>query len=355
MSDAKVPKECNDYQKYHSKCYKTFSALPPNHRGLLLSKLSSTSSLQEEPGPSDSCPVTPSTSACNEGDADSDASYHSVGEKSIANDEEGNGATVMNTSAEEIEVSGTEGTVEESSSTKKDSVCIFCNKKRKKFRNREQNLQTCLMNDAVNSLKSDAKEMGDDKLYQKIVEACDNNEIIFYHKICRNNYMNAAQSHITASKDIKTDWHVSRDMHKKAFEELCQFVTNNIIRKNQCYFLSFLKNLFIDFAKSQDINSSTNLEPYNLESRLLEAFPKKISIIKCNNHKVVKPYHGHFIQNDLDTLEKQDILDRAALILRSEIRQIERKPLTDEPTANDLIKGECDIPPVLMDFYSKLI
>ncbi|KAK9877370.1 hypothetical protein WA026_017766 [Henosepilachna vigintioctopunctata] len=31
MSDAKVPKECNDYQKYHSKCYKTFSALPPKN------------------------------------------------------------------------------------------------------------------------------------------------------------------------------------------------------------------------------------------------------------------------------------------------------------------------------------
>lgn len=32
MSDAKVPSELNDFQQYHSKCYRAFTALPPKYR-----------------------------------------------------------------------------------------------------------------------------------------------------------------------------------------------------------------------------------------------------------------------------------------------------------------------------------
>lgn len=74
-----------------------------------------------------------------------------------------------------------------------------------------------------------------------------------------------------------------------------------------------------------------------------------------NNKKVVNPYTGFLVKNDLDTLEKQDILDKAVLILRSEIRDIKRNPLPDKLTTQDLLRGECDNPKVLLDFYSKLI
>lgn len=69
----------------------------------------------------------------------------------------------------------------------------------------------------------------------------------------------------------------------------------------------------------------------------------------------VKPYNGHLVQNDIDMLDKHDILDRALLILKSEIQTIEKRLLANEPTAEDLIRGECTIPPLLSDFYSKLI
>ena len=63
------------------------------------------------------------------------------------------------------------------------------------------------------------------------------------------------------------------------------------------------------------------------------------------NKKVVKPYTGVLLKNnDIDLLEKQEILQRAAINLRQEINQIERKPLPDELKTTDLIKGECDIP-----------
>jgi hypothetical protein len=43
MNDAKIPTEINNYQQYHPKCYQVFTALPPNHRKLLASNLSSAS------------------------------------------------------------------------------------------------------------------------------------------------------------------------------------------------------------------------------------------------------------------------------------------------------------------------
>lgn len=48
-------------------------------------------------------------------------------------------------------------------------------------------------------------------------------------------------------------------------------------------------------------------------------------------------------------------MDRAAQIIRSEIWNIQRDPLPDLLTANDLMKGECDVPEILIDFYSKII
>lgn len=57
-----------------------------------------------------------------------------------------------------------------------------------------------------------------------------------------------------------------------------------------------------------------------------------------NSKKVVKLYAGVLVKNDLDTIEKQDILDRAVLILRSEIRGMHHNPLPDKLTTKDLIR-----------------
>lgn len=32
MSNAKVPNNISDFQRYHSRCYRTFTALPPKYR-----------------------------------------------------------------------------------------------------------------------------------------------------------------------------------------------------------------------------------------------------------------------------------------------------------------------------------
>lgn len=41
MKDTKVPVEINDFQKYHSKCYRQFTALPKKYRSSVTSEPSS--------------------------------------------------------------------------------------------------------------------------------------------------------------------------------------------------------------------------------------------------------------------------------------------------------------------------
>ena len=65
---------------------------------------------------------------------------------------------------------------------------------------------------------------------------------------------------------------------------------------------------------------------------------------------------GVFLKNNhLDYLEKEDILKRAALVLRREIRKVEHRPLPDQLKTVDLINGECTLPTSLTHFYGKLL
>lgn len=70
---------------------------------------------------------------------------------------------------------------------------------------------------------------------------------------------------------------------------------------------------------------------------------------------MVKPYVGVVIKNDFNSLEENDILDRAVLILRKCIRDIKPQRLPEDLTTDILINGECDIPEKLTNFYSQII
>lgn len=132
-------------------------------------------------------------------------------------------------------------------------------------------------------------------------------------------------------------------------------MSEKIISRNESQFLDFLKSLFIEFSANIDQNAPVNMEPYDLESRLLRTFPKTINVVSMKGKKIVKPYNGILLQNDLNDLEDEDVLDRAVLILRRRIHNIDRERLPRDLTPAALIKGECKIPQSLINFYSKII
>lgn len=201
---------------------------------------------------------------------------------------------------DECEIENTEASREhdpDSPDESRSNVCILCQKKRKKHNGQEQQLKTCTTADSINGIIFIANEVGDEQLINRITELSGRNEVIIYHNICKVNLRNA-QTLQKTSKAEKTEWHKTRDVHKLAFDEICSFISHNVIDKRNCYFLSYLNALYSEYFANIDTNKTTT-EPCHLESRLLKRFPKMIDVVTINGKKMVKPYVGVVIKNDL--------------------------------------------------------
>lgn len=69
-----------------------------------------------------------------------------------------------------------------------------------------------------------------------------------------------------------------------------------------------------------------NFTPHNLETKINKVFMKEIKFIMCQNKKILAPKHVSVIDEELlNNLKGQDILNKAALILRKSVLQAEKK------------------------------
>lgn len=85
--------------------------------------------------------------------------------------------------------------------------CIICDKQRKTLHKREQPLQTCVTQETINLLKTQANEMGDTNLLNKINVKYTNNATIFYYRHSKQHYENALQSEIGSVGTENSEWH----------------------------------------------------------------------------------------------------------------------------------------------------
>lgn len=201
------------------------------------------------------------------------------------------------------------------------------------------------------SLKNLATESDDADMKEKLNKLPLDNEC-FFHKSCKNDYVTSRNSKLSKEKE-KTKWHFVRDIRAEAYELVEQFVSEEIVHKEQPYFLKFLHDMFIDHLKNNDQDiSNYSLKPYHLKDRLLKKFSGKINIITVNNQTLIKPYKGTIIKS---LIEKHEILDSAARILNEEINKIKCNKLPVKITTKNLINGECEVPEILSKFYESVI
>lgn len=153
-------------------------------------------------------------------------------------------------------------------------------------------------------------------MLQKIAELQSRNKLIFFHNICNVLDQNKCKE---AKQTTETDWHFTRDKHQIAFQEICAFISNNIINKKQCY-LNSICTLYSEYLKKEYEDVSNIFSTKHLQQKISDYFGNKIRIVTINNKKIVKAYEGHMLQqNDLQHLEEFDILGKTALILRNKI------------------------------------
>lgn len=223
----------------------------------------------------------------------------------------------------------------------KDSLCTFCDKNYKKSKGKAQVL---------------IKTQKDGYLLKKLEGV----EQVLYHKVCKNAYFNNRIVTLEKGEDSNiSTWHAKRIYYGEAYKELCTFVEENVIKGNNCYFLSYLYAQFMDLLK---MAAEKNSDLYNnlasiqyLETKIIETFQSKIKIINISQKKVVIPSNVQLEDLSFNLLEDEEVLQKAANILRREILDIKKEELPRNLTAESLIKGECTIPPRLLKFYQDLI
>ncbi|KAH0555510.1 hypothetical protein KQX54_019606 [Cotesia glomerata] len=187
--------------------------------------------------------------------------------------------------------------------------------------------------------KKDAERSCDSEILSKL-----QHQTIAYHLPCYALY----QSKNKRSTEESTDSTYSkyRQLHQLAFQSISNFIETEIIENNQVMYLAqlFLRyqalllefgNHEIDFDDIQDYRCET------LQKKLMKKFDMDVSVM-ANNFKFLETRNDYEFEN-------------VAYYLRSCIKNIDVHPLSRNVTADDVIRGECDIPKQLIDFMRNLI
>ena len=94
---------------------------------------------------------------------------------------------------------------------KDELVCIFCEMRRKKFKGRWLKIHQCSAESTVETIKSQATELNDAILLQKIQNLFSKYHAIFYHNNCHVNFNSIFRSRILKGAE-KTEWHQTREV-----------------------------------------------------------------------------------------------------------------------------------------------
>ncbi|KAK0089067.1 hypothetical protein PV325_009274 [Microctonus aethiopoides] len=267
-----LPKKVNDFELYHSKCYGKFTALPPKYRyrkeKIKESKVSTLLAKENH-------------------------------QEMISNAKTTEDISV---STEECVQTKCDGNVQQKKQLN-ESVCIFCDKKRKKIKGSEEKLRV-FNEETINKLESSAVQLDDLNFLNK-VNIFRQNSHIHYHSACQRKFEYKLRCKVSAQRE-ETEWHRVRNINKKAYEEVCQFVSENIIKNQQPFSLSFLRTLFMKNIQEKNKLEYSYIKPYQLENRLKREFQKKIAIVQIDNKKIVKPYDDSLLPSDILKIAKND-------------------------------------------------
>lgn len=122
--------------------------------------------------------------------------------------------------------------------------CIFCEKKDRKHKGCREKLHLCITTAIQESIFEEAKQLRDTNFISKISGIDFIAKEVRYHQICRVEYSNKAKSSKKVKDSSSQFWKI-RNAHKKAFESLCLFIEETIIKNEQVFFLSDLHSHYL--------------------------------------------------------------------------------------------------------------
>lgn len=320
--DVDIPLAVSAERGYHPKCYKSFTALMKKYiQTNIIEEFSTTSSVSSQP----------STSAQNI--------------PSVVGDPE---------SHEETPSSASSQNTAKSSTQEPTKTCMFCNASRLRLKYNEQKLHTAARNTFEGNVIAQATELEDFQFLEKINAS----DYLSYHNHCRAAYHNKYQSAVSSRRE-PTAWHIIRKYHNEAYDELCTFIEDNIIKNQKFYFLSFLSNFYNSYLKGL-LEDNAEFEEklgtvQHLRERILKTFDEQIKIHNLHNQNVVAHINAVVDESTYLSLKESNDIRETALTLRDKIFKMKINKLPKNLCTKDLIAGECSIPEELGEFYRTLL
>lgn len=151
---------------------------------------------------------------------------------------------------------------------------------------------------------------------------------IYYHNECRVNFNNKIS--LSEKPSNKSDWHNYRDYHQIVFEEVSSIIEEDVMKKRHCHLLTYLHELYTDslekLSEENSVEMNSTFTAHHLEEKIMKVFSKDIKFFIVNNKKVSAPKYLQAVDDTIfENLQTENILQKAALLLRKSILKIEKK------------------------------
>ncbi|CAG5073423.1 Protein of unknown function [Cotesia congregata] len=334
-SDVELPENVTQTDGYHSQCYRPFSALM---------KYQIEKTVGASPQPSTSS--TGDSLICEDAKKTTSADETPPPPVNIENVETSQENAEIHTSLQHFEHSENKDATAINT-----NVCLFCTKSSKKWKGQNQKLCDLDVVSLKVAIEPFLSFVSDTEIFNKLQEVQEST-ILKAHRICRKEYINSLQSFVDKPQ---TTFHKNIQFHKEGFKNICQFINSNIISKKKCYFFVYLCDFYEgsikDAARKYGHVYDNTLSKANFESKIKKHYEGQLKFSIFPNKKIVGPIDRVIDENLYSLLEEKSILHSAALILRQKIFEIEKQALPEEIKTEDLLKGECNIPETVKDFY----
>ncbi|XP_044576907.1 uncharacterized protein LOC123260042 [Cotesia glomerata] len=338
--EVELTKAALDFVGYHTTCYKKITALQSKYHEDYKNFLTEYSEHVN-------------TSIADEGTECLDSSVHSS--KAVTEDEENNTDVTSHTPTDLDEGASTS-----TASSSNISTCLFCNSVRKNVGKKKQNL-TCPQTDQVTQkIKQIAKKTDDSQILSKL-----ENQAIAYHQSCYAFHLTKEKRSTQEQNDSINQKY--RNIHKLAFESLKTFIVEEVIDNNKVmYFVQLFRRyqaLLLEFGDCEiDFDFIKDYRPKMLQKKIEKIFGDRVTIEASTGPRHQKIIYKTDIDipimaNNIKLLESKEKhkFEDVAYDLRSCIKNIDSHPLPRRLTADDIIRGECEIPQELFNFIRNLV
>ena len=252
------------------------------------------------------------------------------------------------------------------------NACLFCNQQRKRVSGEEQKLVNVETKNFENSIRKYVEWKNDVLLSARLSGVDFAAKEIKYHAICRLQYQTEAEGMhnqalraagmVSVSDEGTSVWHQNRQAHKKAFEALCSYLQEVVIENKEVLLLTEVNNYYqhlLHEFQGNDIEVTSSAQ--KLEEKIKKHYEEKISIVNG------KKKRGNIIFGCSLSLEEavqklnvkgDDVKAKVrdiALLLREEINKAERCALPNDMKLDDILKGEVEVPDLVITFFQNLI